>query len=102
MSSIIPFGHIRFPENVLHGWMYGRRYRSLEAFWKIFYIIFLVIYSSKFVTVPIQSLWVKLLGIASMGGYISQKWYEFTTGDPEIHRDGRVCRLVIKIVDLTD
>ena len=31
-----------------------------------------------------------------MGGHISQKWYEFTTGDEEIDRYGWVYRLVIE------
>jgi len=33
-----------------------------------------------------------------MGGHISQKWYEFTTGDQEIDRFGWVYRLVIENV----
>ena len=37
--------------------------------------------------------------VDSMGGHISQKWYEFTTGDQEIDRYGWVYRLVIEIVD---
>lgn len=43
--------------------MYGRGYRSLDAFWKIFHVIFLVIYSaSKFEAVPIQSIRILSLG----------------------------------------
>ena len=37
-----------------------------------------------------------------MGDHISQKWYEFTTGDREIDRYGRVYRLVIENVDRWD
>ena len=37
-----------------------------------------------------------------MGGHISQKWYEFTTGDTEIDRYGWVYRLVIEDVDRCD
>ena len=38
----------------------------------------------------------------SMGGHISQKWYDFTTGDPEIDRYGWVFQLVIKNIDRCD
>ena len=38
----------------------------------------------------------------SMGSHISQKWYEITTGDPEIDRYGWVYRLVIENVDRCD
>ena len=34
-----------------------------------------------------------------MGGHISQKWYEFVTGDREIDRYGWLYRLVIENVD---
>ena len=37
-----------------------------------------------------------------MGGHISQKWYEITTGDREIDRYGWVYRLVIENVDRCD
>ena len=37
-----------------------------------------------------------------MGGEISQEWYEFSTGDHEIYRYGRVYRLDIKNVDGCD
>ena len=37
-----------------------------------------------------------------MGSHISQKWYEFTTGEPEIDRYGWVYRLVIENVDRCD
>jgi len=37
--------------------------------------------------------------LGSMGDHISQKWYEFTTGDQEIDRFGWVYRLVIENVD---
>ena len=37
-----------------------------------------------------------------MGGHISQKLYEFTTGDREIDRYGWVYRLVIENVDRCD
>ena len=36
------------------------------------------------------------------GGHISQKWYEFTTGDAEIDRYGRGVQLVIENVDRCD
>ena len=38
----------------------------------------------------------------SMGSHISQKWYEITTGHPEIDRYGWVYRLVIENVDRCD
>ena len=37
--------------------------------------------------------------LKTMGGHISQKWYEFTIGYQEIDRYGWVYRLVIKNVD---
>ena len=37
-----------------------------------------------------------------MGGHISQKWYEFTTGEPEIDCYDSVYRLVIENVDRCD
>ena len=37
-----------------------------------------------------------------MGSHISQKWYEITTGDPEIDRYGWVYRLAIGNVDSCD
>ena len=37
-----------------------------------------------------------------MRGHVSQKWYEFKTGDPEIDRYGGVYRLVIKNADRFD
>ena len=37
-----------------------------------------------------------------MGGHITEKWYEFTTGDQEIDRYGCVYWLVIDNVDHCD